>query len=136
MTVLGVDWGRVRIGVAVSDETERFARPLATVRVPSRAGAAAEVSRLGAGEDARLIVVGLPLSMDGTEGPSAVSARAFAGAVAAASGRPIEMWDERLSTWEGGLRSREGGRRRFVDKDQAAACVILQSFLDARRNKK
>jgi putative Holliday junction resolvase len=135
MTVLGVDWGRARVGVAVSDETERFARPLATVRKPSRAGAAAEVARLGAGEDVRIIVVGLPLNMDGTEGSSAASARAFARAAAAAAGRPVEMWDERLSSWEGVRLAREGGRRKVVDKDQAAACVILQSYLNSRRNK-
>jgi putative Holliday junction resolvase len=73
--------------------------------------------------------------MDGTEGSSAASARAFARAAAAAAGRPVEMWDERLSSWEGVRLAREGGRRKVVDKDQAAACVILQSYLNSRRNK-
>ena len=77
MRFLGVDWGRARIGVAVSDETGLVVRPLATVTAPSRAGAAAEVARLAAVEGAAAVVVGLPLHMDGVEGESARAARAF-----------------------------------------------------------
>jgi putative Holliday junction resolvase len=128
--VLGVDWGRARIGVAVSDETGLLARPLATVSAPSRAAAAAEVGRLAAREGAQEIVVGLPLNMDGTEGDSARSARAFS-EVLASCGLPVTLWDERLSTVEGERRAREAGRG--TDSDQAAACVVLESFLNARR---
>lgn len=130
---LGVDWGRVRIGVAVSDETALLARPLATVSGVSRASAATEVARLAAREGAGILVVGLPLSGDGTEGESARAARAFAGVLGSASGLPVVLWDERFSSLKADRLGRSSGNH--VDRDQAAACVMLKSFLDDRRKK-
>ena len=131
MRVLGVDWGRARTGVSISDETGRLARPLETVASLSRGKAAGEIGRIAVREGAGEIVVGLPLNMDGTEGPSARSARAFAGVLEAVMKLPVFLWDERSSTREGERLAREAGRP--VDGDQAAACVTLQRFLDSRR---
>jgi putative holliday junction resolvase len=135
LRTLGVDWGRARVGVAVSDETGLLSRPVGTVREGSQAGSAEAVAKLAAREGAAEIVVGLPLNMDGTEGDSARSARAFGEALKTAAGLPVVFWDERLSSVEGERLGREGGRPRgkTLDKDQAAACVLLQRYLDARR---
>lgn len=127
MRYLGVDWGRARIGVAVSDETGLVVRPLATVTAPSRAGAAAEVARLAAAEGAAAVVVGLPLHMDGVEGESARAARAFSEVLKTACPLPVSLWDERLSS------QKADQLAPHVDRDQAAACVMLQSYLDQRR---
>jgi putative holliday junction resolvase len=133
LIILGVDWGRARVGLAVSDETGFLARPLETIPAPSRAsgvaGVAAAAQRWNAGE----IVVGLPLHTDGSEGESAAKARAFADAVHGGTSLPVTLWDERFSSREGQDRTRESGSR--TDKDAAAACVILQSYLDARRRR-
>jgi putative Holliday junction resolvase len=135
MIILGVDWGRVRIGVAVSDETGFLARPLATVALPSRAASVAEVARLAVTARAQEIVVGLPLQMDGVEGESAQAARAFGEALAVATGFPVHFSDERCSTLQGQTLLREAGRRRGKGPgpDQAAACVILQGYLNSLR---
>jgi len=83
-----------------------------------------------------LIVVGLPLNMDGTEGPSARAARAFAERLSTATGLPIEMFDERLSSFEAGERLREASASRSSKKaarDAVAAAVILEGWLESRR---
>src|SRR5690606_4374679 len=135
---LGVDPGSRRIGLALSDESATLASPHKTL---ARAGAQAtveavarEVRDTGAIE----VVVGLPLRSDGSEGPAARRARAFADAVSAAAGVPAVMWDERLSTVAAERALREAGvgaRRRRSVVDQAAAVVVLQSYLEhlARR---
>lgn len=135
MRVLGVDPGSRRIGLALSDDEGRVALPLETVERAGEAQAARRVAEIAQREGAAQIVVGLPLDMDGTEGPSARRARRFAEAVEAAAGLPLVMWDERLTTVtaeralrETGVRGRE--RKKVVD--QAAATVLLQSYLDAR----
>jgi putative holliday junction resolvase len=113
--------------VAVSDETGLIARPLATVRAASRAEAARQVADLAAREGAASVVVGLPLHTDGTEGDSARAARAFAEVLGRAAGLPVEMWDERFSSLEA---DRLGAA---ADRDQTAACVMLQSFLREKK---
>lgn len=136
--ILGIDWGEVRIGLALSDESQTLATPLETL--VRRAGKRFPVARLL--ELASLhkpvgVVVGLPLSPEGTEEENAIAARAMADTIARHTGLPLELWDERMSTaralaaiWE------QGGstRRRKKDVDALAAAVLLQHFLDARRN--
>jgi putative holliday junction resolvase len=92
-------------------------------------------SRL-ADRDVSLIVVGLPLNMDGTEGPSARAARAFAEHLGSATGLPVEMFDERLTSVEAEERMREASASRAVKKtarDAVAAAVILEGWLESRR---
>jgi putative Holliday junction resolvase len=94
------------------------------------------IGRLCEAEGVRLVVIGLPLNMDGTEGDQAASARAFGQRLAAECGIEVAFEDERLSSWEAADRLAGGGRRRgrgSGELDSAAARVILQQYLDARR---
>ena len=135
MRYLGMDLGRATIGLALADDVLRTARALHTVR---RAGDPADLEALRkVAEEYEVTagVLGLPLNMDGSEGASARLAREFAPKVAAALGVPIELFDERLSTFEAGLRLRERGisvREGRAVIDAEAAAVILQGWLDAR----
>lgn len=134
MRVIGLDLGARRIGVAVSDPSGTIASPHSVLaRGPDpeshRRAVAALVEELGA----ERVVVGLPLSLDGTAGPAALAAKEEAEALAAALPVPVETWDERLTTVSAERALREGGvrgpaRRRVVDK--VAAAVLLQSWLD------
>ncbi len=129
---MGLDVGERRIGVALSDETATLASALTTLaRVGARKDAAA-VADLARRHEIASIVVGLPLNMDGSQGPQAQKVLAFAGRLRAL-GLPVVMRDERLTTVEADEQLREVGlgwkeRKRLVD--QAAAVVILQEYLD------
>ena len=137
MRALGLDLGAKRIGVAVSDRSGTVASPLGVVERSGRVGE--DHRRLAAlvrEEEAEVVVVGLPLSLDGSEGTAAQGARREAEQLATVVGVPVETYDERLTTVtaernlrEAGLRGR--ARRRVVD--QVAAAVILQGWLDRRR---
>jgi putative Holliday junction resolvase len=137
--ILGVDWGEIRIGLALSDETQTLASPLETL--VRRAGKRVPMPRLLELTSLHQpvgIVVGLPLSSEGTEEESAAAAREMAAAIARRTGLPLEFWDERMTTaralatiWEQGGSTR--GRRPEVDA--LAASVLLQHFLEARRNR-
>ena len=133
---IGVDVGDVRVGVARSDPSGMIATPVETVARGS--GDLARIRSLVHEEDAVEVVVGLPRSLSGREGPAAAKARAFAVELAeAVDPVPVRLCDERLSTVtaEGVLREqgRKAGRRRAV-VDQAAAVVILQHALDTERS--
>jgi putative Holliday junction resolvase len=134
--VLALDLGSKRIGVAVSDLTGTVASPLTVLaRSRSRRHDHERVAALVREEEAELVVVGLPLTLSGEEGPAARGARAEAEALATLIEVPIETFDERLTTVtaERALASagvRGPARRQVVDK--VAAAVILQSFLDRR----
>ena len=135
--VLGLDLGDARIGVAISDPDRRIAVPVGTVHVGRPPGELLAVAALIRERGATLVVIGLPLSMSGERGGSAAHAESFAAALRSVVDVPIELHDERLSTVEAeralsaaGTRGRE--RRRAVDA--SAAAVILQAWLDGRRN--
>ncbi len=133
MRTLGVDLGRVRIGLALADDVLRTARPLRVVERRAEAADLAAIAEAAREYEVERVVLGLPLNMDGTEGPSARLARAFAPKLAAALGVPVDLFDERLSTFEAEIRLRDQGfsakdRRSRVDAE--AAAVILQGWLD------
>lgn len=136
--ILAVDWGEVRIGLALSDESQTLATPLETLR--RRAGKRFPLPRFL--ELATLhcpvgLLVGLPLSPEGQEAGSAAAAREMAGVLERRSGLPVELWDERMSTARalGAIREQGGSTRgRKGDVDSLAAAVLLQHFLDARRH--
>jgi putative Holliday junction resolvase len=134
--VLGLDLGDVRIGVAISDPDRRIAVPLGTVHVGRPPGELKAIAALVAEHDVALVVLGHPRSMDGSRGTRAVLAETFADTLRSFLTVPVELQDERLSTVEAerGLRQAgvKGPDRRAVI-DAAAARVILQSWLDARR---
>ncbi|MBO0829216.1 MAG: Holliday junction resolvase RuvX [Streptosporangiales bacterium] len=132
---LGVDVGSVRVGVAACDPDGVLATPVVTL---SRdAGDLDALADLATERDALEVVVGLPTSLSGREGPAALAAREYATRVAArVAPVPVRLVDERLSTVtaEHGLRvAGVGGRSRRKVVDQMAAVVILQSALDAER---
>jgi putative Holliday junction resolvase len=137
--ILAVDWGELRIGLALSDETQVIATPLETLR--RREGKRFPMPRflqLIALHHPVGLVVGLPLSLEGTEGDSAIAAREVASSVTRRTGLPLELWDERMSTARALAAIREQGgstRGRRADVDSLAAAVLLQHFLDTRRNR-
>jgi putative Holliday junction resolvase len=137
--LIAVDWGEVRIGLALSDESQILATPLETlVRRPGKRFPMPRFLELVVQHAPVGVVVGLPLTGEGAEEASAIAAREVADAVARRTGLPVELWDERMSTaralaaiWEQGGSTR--GRRKEVDA--LAAAVVLQHFLEARRHR-
>lgn len=136
--VLGVDWGEIRIGLARSDETQLLASPLETLtRRPGKRFPMPRFLELVAVHGPVGIIVGLPLTPEGTDGPSAVAARELADHIARRTGLPAELQDERVSTARalGAIREMGGSTRgRKGDVDALAASVMLQQWLDRRRN--
>ena len=132
--ILAIDPGERRIGVAGADLGLRVAIPLTTIE--GGPDAVEAVARLVDEEDARALVVGLPLSLSGALGAQAQRAQALAEALADRLSIPVLTWDERLSSAEARRRlSSGGGRRRDKrDVDSLAAAIILQAYLDSRRS--
>lgn len=131
---LGVDVGSVRVGVALSDPDGVLATPLVTV--PRDGGSAAAVAALVAEHGAVGVVVGLPRTLAGREGPAAEAARAFAAELEQVLDVPLELSDERLTTVVATRQLRESGRkgrRQRAVVDQVAAVGILQGWLDRHR---
>jgi putative Holliday junction resolvase len=148
--VLGIDLGARRIGIAVGDIETHTASPFATLsRGKTIADDAAVLSRLAAEQGAAVLVVGLPLNMDGSEGPQATLTREWAEAVAAATGLSLRLRDERLTSERAEHRIGPAGRGRSggppsparrdayrARVDREAAALILQDDLDAAVNEK
>jgi putative Holliday junction resolvase len=133
---VALDLGDVRIGVALSDPDRRVAVPIGTVHVGRPPGELKAIANLVADHGAGLVVVGLPLRMDGSRGDRAVQAEAFAATLRQVLEVPVELFDERLTTVEAERGLREAGvhgRRRRAVVDAAAARVLLQGWLDAHR---
>jgi putative holliday junction resolvase len=132
-TLLGLDLGTKTIGVATSDPDRRLAAPIETVRRTNFTADAKRLLALASERKAVGFVLGLPINMDGSEGPRAQSTRAFARNFAARTELPIALWDERLSTAavERELIGADTSRKkRAAVIDQQAAVFILQGALD------
>jgi len=138
---LGVDVGSVRVGLAASDPGGILATPIATVERDLESGAdqsaiAAQVLE----RDVLEVIVGLPRSLSGGEGPAAVGARSYAISLAARiSPTPVRLVDERLTTVDAHRKLRDSGmpgRAQRAVVDQAAAVLILQAALDAEKSSK
>lgn len=131
--LLGLDLGTKTIGVAVSDVNRTIASPLETIK---RTKFKADVERLlqiAQSELACAIILGLPVNLDGSEGPRAQATRAFARNIAAAGAPPVALWDERLSTAavERAMIDADLSRKRRAGLvDKLAAAFILQGALD------
>jgi len=134
MRILGLDLGERRVGAALSDAGGTLAQPLAQLQPRGRRDLVAAVARLVEENAAGRVVVGLPLLEDGRRGEQARRASAAAAALRKALAVPVVEWDERYSTLEAEAclsAAGVGQRRRRGRRDQAAAAVILQSYLDA-----
>jgi putative Holliday junction resolvase len=135
--LVGLDLGTKTIGVAASDPDRRLAAPVETIARERFALDAERLLALAAERLAVGFVLGLPVNMDGTEGPRAQATRAFARNLAKLTELPIALWDERLSTAavERALIAADASRRkRKAVIDQHAAAYILQGALDRLRN--
>ena len=146
MRILALDVGERRIGVAAADSEMRVALPVGVVERIDPAADAAAIARLMEEQRAEALVLGLPISLNGSLGPQAQAVRAFGDELAARLGLPVEYWDERLSTVEAqrrlapptdrrqnkGNRSAKGRRAPRGRLDALAAAIILQSYLDRR----
>jgi putative holliday junction resolvase len=131
--LIGLDLGTKTIGVATSDPDRRLATAVETIARKAFSADAARILALAAERKAAGFVLGLPVNMDGTEGPRAQSTRAFARNLARLTPLPIALWDERLSTAavERELIAADASRaRRKAVIDQHAAVFILQGALD------
>jgi putative Holliday junction resolvase len=129
--ILGIDLGRVRIGVAVSDELGMLAHPVETIAAGSHAPA--RIAELVREKNAERVVVGLPRHMNGSAGEGAADALAFVEKLRALVPCDVVTWDERLTTTAATRALRDSGRKTRDSRqivDQVAAQMILQGYLD------
>jgi putative holliday junction resolvase len=132
MSILGLDLGRRRIGVAIVDVPALGARPLTTLIRSSLAHDLEGLRAIVADRQVRQIVLGLPLNMNGSEGPAAVQTRNFADRLQKALELPVDFYDERLTSYEAQTRLQDSSLRRNSRKlmvDQVAAALILEGWL-------
>ncbi|HEX4294827.1 MAG TPA: Holliday junction resolvase RuvX [Rhizomicrobium sp.] len=134
--LLGLDLGEKTIGIALSDTLLTVATPMETLRRGKFSIDAVKLEKIAAEQNVGGIVIGLPLNMDGSDGPSAQSARAFGRNLAARSPMPVLFWDERLSTaavTRTLLDADASRKRRSEVVDKMAAAYILQGALERIR---
>ena len=124
--VLALDYGSARCGCAISDPTGTLATPLPAVVEPGSERGLGAIAQLVAEHEAGTVVVGLPISLSGDEGPQAAEARAFGEVLAKHLSVPVVTWDERFTT---SLARRTPGQS---SEDSRAAAHLLQSYLEAR----
>ena len=139
MKIMAVDYGDARTGLAVCDRTEFLASPIGTIEERNAQILAMKVAHMAEQYEVKEIVVGLPMNMNGSEGPRAQKCRAFAEMVECVTELPVVMWDERSTTVTAHQILNEtnvrGGKRKKV-VDTVAAVIILEGYLDYRRKKK
>jgi putative Holliday junction resolvase len=131
--VLAVDYGRRRLGLAISDAMGLTARPLETLARTNRRNDFRRLREIARRHEVRGIVVGNPMHLDGTASEMGAEAAQFAARLARELGLPVELVDERLSSWEAAqfqppVKART--RKRAEPKDHIAAAVILRDYLD------
>ena len=137
MKILAVDLGKARTGLAICDEREMLASPLKVVAERNQERLVEQVAAEAQENRVKMLVVGLPKNMDGSEGESAQNARAFAQRLEETSGLPVAMRDERGTTVSAHsyLNTTDTrGKKRKAVVDAVAATIILQEFLDYRKN--
>jgi putative pre-16S rRNA nuclease len=134
--LLGLDVGEKRVGVAICDETRTLARPLLTLNRASKKEDFAKLAALCREHAIEKVIVGLPKTLRGEEGPQAQRVRRYALELQAALNLPIEFWDERYSSVDAQERLASSSRkvRAKGDIDSAAAAIILQEYLNAMTN--
>jgi putative pre-16S rRNA nuclease len=133
--LIGLDVGEKRVGVAICDETQTLARPLLTLNRTSKKEDFARIAALCREHTIKKVIVGLPKTLRGEEGPQAQRVRRYADELQATLNLPIDFWDERYSSVDAQERLMSASRKARAkgDIDSAAAAVILQEYLDAVR---
>ena len=137
MIIMAVDLGKARTGLAVCDPSEFLASPVGTAPSYRQEELLEKICAEAAARGVEAFVVGLPRNMDGSEGESAAAARGFAEALSRRSGLSAALWDERLTTVSAhnALNQTDTrGKKRKAVVDTVAATMILQNYLDNRRN--
>ena len=136
---LGVDYGDVRTGISECDVTGMLASGICTIREGGMRNTATRVAKEAENRACKLIVVGLPRNMDGSEGDRAKTVRTFAEILASLTEIPIDFYDERMSTMQA-YRFLDGtatfGKKRKDAIDTLSAEIILQNYLDREKNLK
>ena len=127
--VMALDYGEVRCGVALSDPSRTLATPMPVVERAGTKKGLARLAEMISSSEAERVVVGLPLTLAGEEGPQAAETREFVERLGRRVQVPIELYDERLTTVQA---KRSGGS---ADADSRAAAHLLEAFLDARRTR-
>ena len=137
MIIVAVDLGQARTGLAVCDRGEVLASPLAVIQERDRARLVERIAAAARERGAQRLVVGLPRNMDGSEGESAQKARETGAMLAEASGLPVDFCDERGTTITAHNylhATNTRGKKRKAVVDAVAATVILEDYLQSRRN--
>ena len=130
---MGVDYGDKRIGVALSDPLRIMASPMTIISRTTESQDISTLLNIAKEKDVSQIIIGLPISLDGSLGPQAEKVKAFAGALARSTDIPIEFRDERLSTVEAKDLVQKVRKTDYQTRyDAAAAALILQGYLDSR----
>lgn len=138
MKIMSVDYGDSRTGLAMCDRTEFLASPLGIITEKSFAKVAEKIVYATREYDAQMVVIGLPLNMDGSRGARAQKAEKLAATLRGVLEIPVELWDERATTiTAANILSANGtyGKKRKQVLDAVAAVVILESYLAYRKNK-
>lgn len=137
MKIMAVDFGDSRTGLAVCDKTEYLASPLCVVEEKDFDNCILKVSALAKENDVEKIVVGYPVNMNGTIGERADKCKLFADMLAEKVDMPVEMWDERCTTVSAHNylnQTNTRGKKRKAIIDAVAATIILESYLEYRKN--
>lgn len=137
MKIMAVDYGDARTGLAVCDRTETLASPVGVIQEKSIAKAAEKIVYASREFEVGMVVIGLPVNMDGSEGARAKKSRKLGGMLEKILDIPVAFWDERNTTKIAEtLLSQAGtfGKKRKEELDAVAATVILESYLAYRRN--
>ena len=137
LRIMAVDLGRVRTGLAICDKEEILASPIGTLTEGNPEKVPEKVAAVAAGQKAEMIVVGNPKNMDGSSGESAQRAAAFAARLEELTGLPVRLWDERMTTVSaiGFLNETDvRGKKRKAVVDTVSASIILENFLQHRKN--
>ena len=132
--ILALDLGKKRIGMAISDPLGLTAQGLPNLERTTKRADLAELARQVEERDVSLILIGNPMHMSGVEGRQSAWVREFAEALTARAGRPVRLWDERLTTVEASRVLRSSGisiAKRALAVDRLSAVILLQNFLDS-----
>lgn len=137
MVIMSVDFGRARTGIAICDKSEFLASPVTVINEKYVPALVEKVAALALEKKAELIVVGLPVNMNGSEGESAINARRFAEDLHKASGIEVDMIDERCTTMEAHQflnATNTRGKKRKAVVDAVSAVIILENYLGKRKS--